>query len=341
MTGAHHEGEPILTGFCDRGVVGGVKGFLRRSRDSGTVGPLVDNGAVQITAADGRRSMPETAPTGRSVTVMDVPAGGQDPRDLAPEQRTAAVRYAPHLVAGLVFVLAGILFAASATTARGTDLRGGRAVETRDLVARQAQRVAEAEATVAALGQQVADLAAAQGSSAALAVAQKRTLALAPQAGLTPVVGPGVRVTLDDAPRGGIGQNRPGNPAPNDLVVHQQDVQAVVNALWRGGASAVQVMDQRIVSTSAVRCVGNTLILQGRVYSPPFVISAVGDPAVMTESLDNDRMVSIYREYVDLYGLGYLVRTESSMTVPPFTGSIEPAVAQIPAVPSVPAGSSS
>jgi uncharacterized protein YlxW (UPF0749 family) len=271
---------------------------------------------------------------------MDAVTGGQDPRDRSPDEAaspdpasptgSAALRYAPHVVAGLVFVLAGILFAASATTARGTDLRGGRALDTRDLVARQAQRLAEQEATVAALQQQVADLAGAQGSSAALAAAQARSVARAPQAGLTPVVGPGVRVTLDDAPRGGIGQNRPGNPAPNDLVVHQQDVQAVVNALWRGGASAVQVMDQRIVSTSAVRCVGNTLILQGRVYSPPFVISAVGDPAAMTTSLDGDRAVSIYREYVDLYGLGYLVRTESSMTVPPFTGRILPSVAQVP-----------
>jgi uncharacterized protein YlxW (UPF0749 family) len=138
-------------------------------------------------------------------------------------------------------------------------------------------------------------------------------------------------VTLDDAPRLPIGQNRPGNPAPDDLVVHQQDVQAVVNALWRGGASAVQVMDQRIVSTSAVRCVGNTLILQGRVYSPPFTISAVGDPARMTLSLDTDRAVTVYREYVDLYGLGYVVRTETSITVPAFTGSVAPQYASVPA----------
>ena len=44
----------------------------------------------------------------------------------------------------------------------------------------------------------------------------------------------------------------------------------MVNALWAGGAEAMQIMDQRVISTSAVRCVGNTLILQGRVYSPPY-----------------------------------------------------------------------
>lgn len=238
-------------------------------------------------------------------------------------------RYTAGIVAALVFTIAGILFAASANTARGTDLRGGRALESRDLVVRQAQRVAEQEATVAALQREVADLATVRGSTAALATAQARTAAVAPVAGLTPVVGPGLRVTLDDAPKPGVGQNRTGNPGPNDLVVHQQDVQAVVNALWRGGASAVQVMDQRIVSTSAVRCVGNTLILAGRVYSPPFVISAVGDPPSLTGSLDADRAVSVYREYVDLYGLGYLVRSETSMTVPPFSGTVLPTYATV------------
>ena len=79
-------------------------------------------------------------------------------------------------------------------------------------------------------------------------------------------------------PRSGRPGACPGGSGPDDLVVHQQDVQAVVNALWRGGADGVQIMDQRLIATSAVRCVGNTLILQGRVYSPPYTITAVGDP---------------------------------------------------------------
>ncbi|MFG1998137.1 DUF881 domain-containing protein [Spirillospora sp. NPDC048911] len=43
-----------------------------------------------------------------------------------------------------------------------------------------------------------------------------------------------------------------------------------------GGAAGMQIMDQRVTSTSAVRCVGNTLILQGVVCSPPSTITAVG-----------------------------------------------------------------
>ena len=64
-------------------------------------------------------------------------------------------------------------------------------------------------------------------------------------------------------------------------------MQAVVNALWAGGAEAMTIMGVRVISTSAVRCVGNTLLLHGRVYSPPFVITAIGDPSAMQQALEN------------------------------------------------------
>src|SRR5205085_11921215 len=89
--------------------------------------------------------------------------------------------------------------------------------------------------------------------------------------GLVAVAGPGVKVTLDDS---SMKQSPTGNL--NDLVIHSQDVQAAVNGLWRAGAEAIGINGQRLVSTSAVLCVGNTLLLNGTVHSPPYVISAVG-----------------------------------------------------------------
>ena len=52
-----------------------------------------------------------------------------------------------------------------------------------------------------------------------------------------------------------------------------------MNAVWAAAADGVAIMDQRLIATSAVRCVGNTLLLQGRTYSPPFVVTAIGDAA--------------------------------------------------------------
>ena len=75
--------------------------------------------------------------------------------------------------------------------------------------------------------------------------------------------GPGLVVTLKDAQRDANGRF-PRDASPDDLVVHQQDIQAVLNALWSAGAEAIQMQDQRIIATSVPRCVGNTLLLNGR-----------------------------------------------------------------------------
>jgi uncharacterized protein YlxW (UPF0749 family) len=145
------------------------------------------------------------------------------------------------------------------------------------------------------------------------------------------VTGAGLTVTLDDAPTGAINRSYPGLPQPtaDDLVVHQQDLQAVVNALWAGGATAIQLMDQRIISTSAVRCVGNVLILQARVYSPPYAMTAIGDVSRLSKALSESSAISNYREYVDAYGLGWKVERHARITVPAYSGSLDLRYAEV------------
>ena len=65
------------------------------------------------------------------------------------------------------------------------------------------------------------------------------------------------------------------------------------------------MQDQRIIGTSAPRCVGNTLLLNGRTYSPPYVITAVGDAAAMQAALAAAPLVTLYKQYVVRFGLGY------------------------------------
>lgn len=130
-------------------------------------------------------------------------------------------------------------------------------------------------------------------------------------------------VTLNDAPPNATANPGYPDPQPNDLVIHQQDLQAVVNALWQGGARGIQVMDQRLISTSAVRCVGNTLILQGRVYSPPYKITAVGDPGKLKQALNNSPAISNYLLYVKAYGLGWKVDEHEAVTLPGYSGTVD------------------
>ena len=91
--------------------------------------------------------------------------------------------------------------------------------------------------------------------------------------------------------------------------MHQSDLQAVVNALWAGGARAMSIAGQRVIATSAVRCVGNTLLLNGRVYSPPFRTEAIGPSVTMQAQLARSPGVALFEEAAGYYGLGYTVET--------------------------------
>ena len=105
----------------------------------------------------------------------------------------------------------------------------------------------------------------------------------------------------------------------------------VVAACFTWVFPAVSPQDQRVISTSAVRCVGNTLILQGRVYSPPYVITAIGDRGAMRSALDSDPSVGTLRDWSIAVGLGYDVKNVGQRTFPAYSGSIVPEHASVPA----------
>ncbi len=224
----------------------------------------------------------------------------------------------------VIALVAGLMLATSAAESSGTDLRAGRRTELADLIAAEQRRVARYDAQARRLRAAVTAATRAEAvRNAPVAAARTAADRLAAPAGLVPVAGPGLTVTLDDAPRPPPGQPLAGNPSPDDLVVHQQDVQAVVNAMWAAGAEAMTIMGQRVVSTTAVRCVGNTLLLQGAVYSPPFVVTAVGSAAQMRRALNAEPGVRLFREYVAAYGLGYTERSLDRVRMPAYAGSLE------------------
>lgn len=222
----------------------------------------------------------------------------------------------------VVAVAAGLLFATSGRTAQGTDLRAGEVTQLSELMEQRDAAVARLGRQLTELEQQV-QLLTQEAATSDGAVAEARAVgeAGAPSAGLTPVAGAGVVITLDDAPQRSDG-SLPGGARPDDLVIHQSDVQAVVNAVWAAGADGVAVMDQRLISTSAVRCVGNTLLLQGRTYSPPFVITAVADAGAVEAALDASPQIAVLEQAVAAFGLEFEVRARPQVTVPAYNGGL-------------------
>lgn len=225
------------------------------------------------------------------------------------------------LAAPLAFGTAGVLFVTSAGAAQGGQLRGSR-TDLGELIQAEQRRADELTGRIERLRAQV-ERATRQAAAAdqQVAAAQRSSRGLELAAGTRAVVGPSLTVTLDDAPRS-ADRVLPEGATPDDVVVHQQDLEGVINALWAGGAEAMQIMDQRVIATSAVRCVGNTLILQGRVYSPPYTITAIGDPERLGQALADSPAVQVYRYYADTFGLGYQVQAETMTRLPAYDGAL-------------------
>lgn len=218
-----------------------------------------------------------------------------------------------------LLAVAGVGMAATATTAHGTDLRSQRVQDLKSLVLARAADVQRAETAVANLRYDIDQLAL-QNSDPELRLVQDQIFALKPEVGMRAVTGAGLVVTLNDASTAQSAQLD--DIDKQWLLVHQQDIEAVVNALWAGGAEAISVMNERITSESAVRCVGSTVLIHGKVFSPPFVIRAIGDPKKLKRALNADQNVDYFRGLAETFGLTYEVSSQPSIYIPAYTGSV-------------------
>jgi uncharacterized protein YlxW (UPF0749 family) len=222
-----------------------------------------------------------------------------------------------------VFALAGLIFFTSFNTAKGTNIRTDASLlKLSDLIQERSHNNGGLDESNGSLRRDVEALA--ERDDGSTKAEDDKLAALEDRAGTQKIKGKAVTVTLDDAPPNATAK-LPGypEPQPDYLVIHQQDLQAVVNALWKGGAQGIKVMDQRLISTSAVRCVGNTLILQGRVYSPPYKIQAVGDPGKLKQALADSKAIQNYMVYVNVYGLGWNVVDDGTVTLPGYSGTVD------------------
>jgi uncharacterized protein YlxW (UPF0749 family) len=217
-----------------------------------------------------------------------------------------------------VVLLSGALFAISAYNSDGTDLRPGRYTDLAALVDNEADQYDALEARLDALNGQVSRLTA-NVDDRAVRRLRRQVDTLRDPAGLEPRSGPGITVTLSDAPEDII--NSTGRDL-NLLVVHQQDIQAVVNAMWRAGASAVTIQGQRVISTTGIKCHGNAVLLQGVPYAQPYVIQAVGDPLELEGTVRADLDVQYYLARSELpdISVGWELETEDDVDAPAYEG---------------------
>ncbi|NNG40899.1 DUF881 domain-containing protein [Flexivirga sp. ID2601S] len=135
------------------------------------------------------------------------------------------------------------------------------------------------------------------------------------QTGGGAVTGPGLTLTVDDAP--GAGTDAQGNPRTDSSTgrLTSTDLQIVVNGLWQAGAEAISINGQRLTSQSAIRFAGQAILVNFRALTPPYTISVIGGPGV-ADAFRSDSGGAYLRGLVDDYQIKEKLTTSSSVSLP-------------------------
>ncbi len=228
------------------------------------------------------------------------------------------------LATPLAVMVCGALFVVSAANAEGTDLRPGRYSDLASLAQAESDGYDAVRDDIATLNDDIEALS--EGvDDRQVSQLRRKVERLEPAAGLRAVRGEGVTITMYDASADLVDGAEEGGYDLNRLVVHQQDLQAVVNTLWQGGAQAVTLQGQRIVSTTGIKCEGTAVQLQGRPYPQPYVIQAVGDPALLADAVEADDDVTRYRSDAATpeIAVGWDFEVEDEVEAPAYDGLLD------------------
>ena len=231
------------------------------------------------------------------------------------------MRHRSSLVIAAVLAVLGFLLVTAVSSA---------SVDRRRAVPRKARLIAEIQQRqerVAVLDKQLrtlrADVAVARRDSlrqSALGRQQTaETDALADLAGTTALTGQGLTVSMSDSDRPPSGTEDVGA-----LRIHDTDLQLVVNALFGAGAEAVAVNGSRLVTTSPIRGAGDTIVVNFRPLSPPYVVKAIG---ASSHRFEDSLIAKRFHRWTRLFGLGFKVQP-GSVDVPAFTGRVAIATAR-------------
>lgn len=242
-------------------------------------------------------------------------AGRQAPAGPTMSGRGRSRGVAPVAVLVALGLLTGTAIAqVRARQEAGTGLRAELAAEAgarTEQTDRLAARTDELRAEVAAVR------AAALGSDADGRELADRLTALGLASGTIPVQGPGIIVTVEDAPTGDGSAADPLRPGTvPDGRVQDRDLQDVVNGLWAAGAEAVAVNGQRLTVLTAIRSAGDAILVDLRPLTPPYVVAAVGDAEALELGFLDGPSGRRLMTFTSLYGIVFEVRRATSLSLP-------------------------
>lgn len=135
--------------------------------------------------------------------------------------------------------------------------------------------------------------------------------------GYTDIKGNGIVIVLADN-KGILNESSTIATDVSEYVLHYIDLIQVVNALKNAGAEAISINGQRIVSTTAIVCIGNVISINGEKVANPFEIKAIGDQEKLYGGIT---MLGGYVGILQNYGLVRSVEKQENIEIPKYIGT--------------------
>ncbi len=135
-------------------------------------------------------------------------------------------------------------------------------------------------------------------------------------AGFVDVKGPGITITLSDI------DNRKAQDAllaSNEMLIHDEDLRRIINELCAAGAEAICVNESRIISTSAIRCVGPTILVNDTKMAPPYIIKAIGKSDQLEASMNLHGGVI---DNLKVWGFSITTSKSEELLIPKYSGAV-------------------
>lgn len=217
----------------------------------------------------------------------------------------------PGLVGGAVIGVIGVLIGVAAvqTSANADVTDASRATLTarigdeRRQVEAQQEQIANLQDDTIALQDELEQVTADQQEAAA------RRDRLEVRTGYVAVRGEGVQVVVSDRPDGGE-------------LVQDEDLALLVDGLWRAGAEAVAINDQRITVLTGIRNRGTAVLVGGQPVNPPYRVQAIGDKDTLAANLLDTTHGQRFFDLASQLGFPYTItmQNEGELVLPAARG---------------------
>ena len=136
--------------------------------------------------------------------------------------------------------------------------------------------------------------------------------------GLTSVTGPGVSIILND----GHNTDRGAKTSNSDALIHASDLRDIINLLRVTKPKAIAINKQRIINSSPITAVGNSILINNSRQLPPFKIDVVGDSAFIEQLFKTSNIVKALKVRQEKFGISFTVNQIEEQTVPLYNGDL-------------------